>query len=195
MQIKTKHWYVNIPFCTRRCSYCDFAIAVRRDVPVTQFIDSILAELSTRSKHSDLSQVSTIYLGGGTPSKLGADGITSLLDRIRSHHGIGLTGDAELTMEANPEDLSVEDATAWRAAGVTRLSLGVQSFDPKVLTWMHRTHSPEAAGLAVAAARSAGLDDIALDLIFALPDELERAWGDAPIDVKRLGRVSVRRVV
>ncbi len=178
MPVKTKHLYVHIPFCTRRCSYCDFAIAVRREVPVKHFIDSVLAELSTRSRQSDLSQVSTIYLGGGTPSKLGADGITSLLDRIRSHPDIGLTGDAELTMEANPEDLSVEDATSWRAAGVTRLSLGVQSFDPKVLGWMHRTHSPEAAGLAVAAARSAGIDDISVDLIFALPEELERSWSD-----------------
>ena len=170
--------YVHIPFCTRRCSYCDFAIAVRREVPVTHFIDSILNELTTRSKLSDLSQISTIYLGGGTPSKLGADGITSLLDRIRSHPGIGLTADAEVTMEANPEDLNREVATSWRAAGITRLSLGVQSFDPKVLTWMHRTHSPEAAGLAVDAARSAGIDDISVDLIFALPGELERSWSN-----------------
>ncbi len=81
-------------------------------------------------------------------------------------------------MEANPEDLNLEAATSWRAAGITRLSLGVQSFDPKVLTWMHRTHSPEAAGLAVAAARSAGIDDISVDLIFALPGELERSWSN-----------------
>ena len=178
MPIKTKHLYVHIPFCTRRCSYCDFAIAVRREVPVAHFIDCVLAELTARAKHSDLSQVSTIYLGGGTPSKLGADGITSLLDRIRSHPGIGLMEGAELTMEANPEDLNREVATSWRAAGITRLSLGVQSFDPKVLTWMHRTHSPEAAGLAVAAARAAGIDDISVDLIFALPGELERSWSN-----------------
>ena len=81
-------------------------------------------------------------------------------------------------MEANPEDLNRDVATSWRAAGITRLSLGVQSFDPKVLGWMHRTHSPEAAGLAVAAARSAGIDDISVDLIFALPTELERSWSN-----------------
>ena len=81
-------------------------------------------------------------------------------------------------MEANPEDLNRDVATSWRAAGITRLSLGVQSFDPKVLAWMHRTHAPEAAGLAVDAARSAGIDDISVDLIFALPSELERSWSN-----------------
>ena len=121
----------------------------------------------------------TIYLGGGTPSLLGVDGISRLLDLLRSR--IALAPDAEVTLEANPDDVDTEAVRAWRAAGITRLSLGAQSFQDAALRWMHRTHSVEQIGDAVAASRAGGIPDLSLDLIFALPVALGRSWS-ADID-------------
>ncbi len=173
------HVYVHVPFCGRRCSYCDFAIAVRKDVPVRAFNDAIMAELVTRSISVQPS-IKTVYLGGGTPSKLGGAGVDGLLAGLRERllgpdlstfpHG------TEVTIEANPEDVNPEAARAWVAAGVNRVSLGAQTFDESVLTWMHRTHGPAAVSDAVHILRDAGLDNISLDLIFALPANQSRDW-------------------
>jgi oxygen-independent coproporphyrinogen-3 oxidase len=170
------HLYVHVPFCARRCSYCDFAIAVRRTVPVAEFIDGVAAELKARFAGAEIEPLKTVYLGGGTPSKLGVDGVGQLLDRIRSTPGIALAAGAEVTMEANPEDVTPEAATKWRDAGINRLSMGVQSFHAVTLAWMHRTHDVEAAARAVVGARTAGINNISIDLIFALPSELGRSW-------------------
>lgn len=176
------HLYIHVPFCGRRCSYCDFAIAVRKDVPVARYIDAIMAEVVTRGVRLNPGSVRSIYLGGGTPSKLGAAGIQQLFARLGDQLGVGsISGlmwkSVEVTIEANPEDVTAESARAWRDAGVNRVSLGVQSFDPRVLDWMHRGHGPEAAAAAVRHLRAAGILDISLDLIFAVPDALGRDWG------------------
>jgi len=178
-----RHLYVHVPFCARRCSYCDFAIAVRRTIPVEEYVSAVMAELRTRLQTAKLGALSTIYLGGGTPSKLGSDGIARLLDAIRSLDGIDVDSDAEVTIEANPEDVTREGATAWRLAGVNRLSLGTQTFDARALAWMHRTHDAGAAGRAFEGAREGGFTDISMDLIFALPDSLDRSW---PNDLSRV---------
>jgi oxygen-independent coproporphyrinogen-3 oxidase len=163
------HLYVHVPFCARRCSYCDFAIAVRRVVPAERFVDAVLAEYGWRREREvwEPPAWSTVYLGGGTPSRLPPDALRRLLDAFAR------APDAEVTLEANPDDVSSETASAWSAAGVTRVSLGAQSFDDAVLNWMHRTHDSSATGVAVARLRDAGITDVSLDLIFALPDELE----------------------
>jgi oxygen-independent coproporphyrinogen-3 oxidase len=168
-----RHVYVHVPFCARRCSYCDFAIAVRRTVPVDDFVEAIDRELSLRTDITP-GVVETIYLGGGTPSRLGADGVRRVLDVVRARFS-PLDG-AEVTIEANPDDVTPDDATAWRRAGVNRISLGVQSFDDRVLQWMHRTHDAAQAVHAATVLRDAGFDDWSLDLIFALPPEVERSW-------------------
>lgn len=172
----TKHLYVHVPFCARRCSYCDFAIAVRRVIPVAEYVDAITKELATRFGGAEIGPLSTVYLGGGTPTKLGPDGVSRLLDAIRGTPGLTIQPGAELTLEANPEDVSRESAVEWARAGVNRLSMGVQSFHAVTLAWMHRTHDVEAADRAMAAARTAGIDNISMDLIFALPEDLERSW-------------------
>lgn len=166
------HLYVHVPFCRRRCSYCDFSIAVRKLVPSTDYLLALEAELEFRAP--ERSQLQTIYLGGGTPSLLGGDGIHRLLDAVRARFDVE-TG-AEVTLEANPDDLTLDVAKAWRAAGVNRISIGAQTFDPKSLEWMHRTHSADQTSRAVDAAHTAGLDDLSLDLIFALPSDLQRDW-------------------
>lgn len=169
-----KHLYVHVPFCGRRCTYCDFSIAVRTRVPVAEFVSGVEKELAIRFADTGDWELETLYLGGGTPSRLGAAGVARLLDAIRAH--ARLRPGAEVTLEANPEDITVAAARAWREAGVTRLSIGAQSFDDDVLRWMHRTHDAVAIARAVDAARSQGIDNYSLDLIFALPEVLHRDW-------------------
>ena len=168
------HLYVHVPFCARRCAYCDFSIAVRREVPWRAFADAVVAE--GRMRDVSLTEpLHTVYLGGGTPSQLSPDGVAALLDGLRTLAPWATS--AEVTLEANPEDVTPAAVTAWMAAGVTRLSLGVQSFQDPVLRWMHRVHDAETAPRAVRSAQDAGLTSISLDLIFAVPDAVPRDWG------------------
>ena len=123
-------------------------------------------------------EVDTIYFGGGTPSLLPPEAISHLLvELLRSADaGPAARGGQEVTLEANPEDVTPDHAKAWRASGINRVSLGAQSFDDNVLKWMHRSHDAARIGGAVHALRGAGIENISLDLIFALPDELQRDW-------------------
>jgi oxygen-independent coproporphyrinogen III oxidase len=165
------HLYVHVPFCARRCSYCDFSIAVRNSVPVASYVEAIDLEMDRHDTHDwDLE---TIYLGGGTPSRLGV-GVVALLETIRKHASASAV--VETTVEANPDDVTPENAAAWAGAGVNRVSLGAQSFDPAVLEWMHRTHSVPQVAVAFETLRAAGITNISLDLIFALPESLGRDW-------------------
>jgi oxygen-independent coproporphyrinogen-3 oxidase len=171
------HLYVHVPFCQRRCSYCDFSIAVRKRIPVREYLDAVLHEAAAL----EAVDVETIYFGGGTPSLLPPEAIATLLDELtlqrRTPH-VGSTPHAarEVTLEANPEDVTPDRTRAWRAAGINRISLGAQSFDDRVLHWMHRSHDAARIGAAVHALRGAGIDNISLDLIFGLPEELKRNW-------------------
>jgi len=195
------HLYVHVPFCVRRCSYCDFSIAVRKRIPAGEYVDAVLWELEMvraadpgavpRGTPDDA--LDTLYLGGGTPSLLPPDALATLVTSLRDAFGAtssrdassvtsfrscatSLRDDVEVTLEANPEDVEPEHARAWRRAGVNRVSLGAQSFDDRVLTWMHRSHDAARIGAAVRTLRGAGIDNISLDLIFALPAELKRDW-------------------
>lgn len=169
-----RHVYVHVPFCARRCSYCDFAIAVRRVVPVDAYAQALTRELKLRFGEGGEWTADTLYFGGGTPSRLGGDGVARLLDGIRQR--IELSVDAEVTIEANPEDIDSESIRQWREAGVNRLSIGAQSFHDNVLVWMHRTHDAAAITRAVETARAGGIENLSLDLIFALPEAIERSW-------------------
>lgn len=160
--------------------YCDFAIAVRRTVPVDEYVAGIASELGLRFPPGQQGETRTLYFGGGTPSRLGGEGMARLLETVRGH--ISLAADAEVTIEANPEDVSEGSVRAWRDAGINRLSLGGQSFDDDVLSWMHRTHDASAITRAVDVARGQGIDNISLDLIFAVP---QRAGGSWERDVAR----------
>ena len=182
------HLYFHVPFCRRRCSYCDFSIAVRKHIPAREYVDAVRAELAALQVSSgwvDPGAVprgsrETIYFGGGTPSLLPPEAIAALLQEAVSG---GLTpgprpgaNELEVTLEANPEDVTPDTASAWRLAGINRISLGAQSFDDRVLRWMHRVHDAARIGAAMETLRAAGFDNVSLDLIFALPAELERDW-------------------
>jgi len=164
---------VHVPFCARRCSYCDFAIAVRSRVPSDEYVQAIVRELELRSLGSD-APVDTIYLGGGTPSRLGPDGVARVIGAVSRR--FPAAPDAEITIEANPDDVTADAIAAWRRAGVNRVSLGVQSFDDTALGWMHRTHDAARAAEAARALADGGIDNWSLDLIFALPLALGRDW-------------------
>jgi oxygen-independent coproporphyrinogen-3 oxidase len=172
--VPSRHVYIHVPFCARRCAYCDFSIAVRRDVPVAQYLAALERELDLRYGVPADWTLDTLYFGGGTPSRLGGSGIGDAIAAIRSR--ASLAPGAEVTIEANPEDVTDESVAAWRAAGVNRLSIGAQSFDDAVLRWMHRVHDAAAIARAVEIARRGGIQDLSLDLIFALPNGVPRDW-------------------
>jgi oxygen-independent coproporphyrinogen-3 oxidase len=174
--VPARHLYVHVPFCARRCSYCDFSIAVRRDVPVVDFVDGARRELAMRARDRERLELDTVYLGGGTPSRLGGPGVASLLDALREH--AAWDDAAEVTLEANPDDVTSANAREWRAAGINRVSLGAQSFSPPALEWMHRTHDADQIGIAVSHLREAGIAQLSLDLIFALPENVPRDWSE-----------------
>ena len=171
--VRAEHLYVHVPFCARRCVYCDFSIAVRSRVPVGDYLESLAAEWDVRHADSEL-DLETLYLGGGTPSKLGGEGIARLMDLLGGR--VRIKPDAEITLEANPEDVTTDAARGWHAAGINRVSLGVQSFDDAVLSWMHRTHDTRRALDAIEVLRDVGLSNISIDLIFATPPHVHRDW-------------------
>src|SRR5881296_7710 len=180
-----RHLYVHVPFCVRRCSYCDFSIAVRKRIPAQEYVEAVLQEVTLRGLtdpgpepgETEAHGLETLYLGGGTPSLLPPDALATLVTSLRDAFGATSSRDAvEVTVEANPEDVEPEHARAWRSAGVNRVSLGAQSFDDHVLAWMHRSHDAARIGGAVRTLRDAGFDNLSLDLIFALPAELQRDW-------------------
>jgi len=180
-----RHLYLHVPFCVRRCSYCDFSIAVRKRIPAQEYVEAVLQEVTLRGLtdpgpepgETEAHGLETLYLGGGTPSLLPPDALATLVTSLRDAFGATSSRDAvEVTVEANPEDVEPEHARAWRRAGVNRVSLGAQSFDDHVLAWMHRSHDAARIGGAVRTLRDAGFDNLSLDLIFALPAELQRDW-------------------
>jgi oxygen-independent coproporphyrinogen III oxidase len=168
------HLYIHVPFCARRCSYCDFSIAVRSATPVDEYVKALGTELDGLQPDLEGATLDTVYLGGGTPSRLGGLGIAGVLATVRDRARI--SGAPEITIEANPDDVNDMAVAHWVAAGVNRVSLGSQSFDDAALKWMHRTHDASQIGRAVKTLRRGGIDNISLDLIFALPAHLGRSW-------------------
>jgi oxygen-independent coproporphyrinogen-3 oxidase len=169
-----RHLYIHVPFCARRCSYCDFSIAVRSTTPVEEYVTGLRKELDSLRPDLEGATLDTVYLGGGTPSRLGGLGVADVLTTVRDR--VTISGAPEITIEANPDDVNDMAVAHWIAAGVNRVSLGSQSFDDGALKWMHRTHEASQIGRAVQTLRRGGIDNISLDLIFALPAHLGRSW-------------------
>lgn len=170
--------YVHVPFCAVRCGYCDFNTYAPGDlgsaVDPTRYADSVLTELDlARRVLPSAASVSSVFIGGGTPTVLPATHLSGILAGIRDR--FGLEPDAEVTVEANPDTVSPDVAATLAGGGVTRLSLGMQSAVPHVLATLDRTHDPANVARAVAAARAAGLR-VSLDLIYGTPGEHARDW-------------------
>jgi oxygen-independent coproporphyrinogen-3 oxidase len=171
--------YLHIPFCHAKCHYCDFNSYAGLLGLRESYVDALLAEIAFAGRRSRLPdgtprRCRTIFFGGGTPSLLTSAQVRALLDAARAH--FTLDADAEITLEANPGTLEYGHLDELRAAGVNRLSMGAQSFDPALLKWMGRIHTPREIETAFAAARTAGFDSVNLDFIYALPGQSLETW-------------------
>ncbi len=171
--------YVHAPFCFRRCGYCDYAVTVAQTGDVAAWLAGLAGEVTALEDEGLFvldSVLDTLYVGGGTPSLLGPEamaGLGELLGYDRLEHA-----ELEWTAEANPESCTPEVAQAWREAGVNRISLGLQTFHEPALAWMGRLHRPAGGVAAVENVRRAGFENYSVDLIFGLPERLDRPWSD-----------------
>ncbi|EKO3933433.1 radical SAM family heme chaperone HemW [Vibrio fluvialis] len=174
--------YVHIPWCVQKCPYCDFnSHALKADIPEAEYIDALLEDLDTDIERyqlaGDLRLLHSIFIGGGTPSLISADGIGRLLRGIEAR--IAFKPDIEITMEANPGTIEAERFAGYRHVGVTRISIGVQSFEPEKLTRLGRIHGRDEAVNAAKLAHQIGLNSFNLDLMHGLPDQtLDQALAD-----------------
>ncbi len=162
--------YLHIPFCHRVCPYCSFYKHTPGGTPIGAFIDALAAEARNRIQEP----VRTIYLGGGTPSMLSPRHLERLFAAL--HETADFTKLDEVTLEANPATFDVEKARLFRALGVTRVSLGIQSFAPHVLETLGREHTAEQASESVAVLREAGMPQVNIDLMFSIPGQSEADW-------------------
>ena len=168
--------YLHIPFCRQRCSYCSFNTGPYRPTAMDRFLSALLSEIDLVGEAAWAGDVTigTVFFGGGTPSLLEPIELETILDRLRKR--FALDPGAEVTVECNPESLTRAKAEGYRLAGVNRLSLGVQSLDDDLLVRLGRLHSPDDARRAFDAARSAGVDNVSLDLMYGLPGQDVARW-------------------
>jgi len=166
--------YVHIPFCSRVCPYCDFAVVAGQDGLAGRYADALCAEIELSPTWRPLGSV---YFGGGTPSHVAPELLGRVLRAIEARHG--LAPGAEVSLEANPEDFTVDRAVVLRRSGFNRVSFGAQSFDPAVLRALGRRHRPEEIEGSVEAAREAGFENLSLDLIYGTPGETAGSWEES----------------
>jgi oxygen-independent coproporphyrinogen-3 oxidase len=169
---------VHVPFCTKRCGYCSFNTAPDSPGAVARFLPALLGEMDlvARAPWASAVGLRSVFLGGGTPSLLPAEAMAEILDRLRARFGI--EAGAEITVECNPESVSLERLAGYRRAGVTRISLGVQSLDDRILPTLDRLHTAAQAREAFDAARTAGFEDVSVDLIYGLPALDLATWAE-----------------
>ncbi|MGH2427658.1 MAG: radical SAM family heme chaperone HemW [Candidatus Limnocylindria bacterium] len=171
-ELQPHHLYLHIPFCRLVCAYCDFVTVGGRRDDVPRYVDALLAELRLRPASGELR---TIYFGGGTPSLLAADDVRRLIGAAMDRWS-GRTAVEEITLEANPSGRERPDWGELRAAGVTRISLGVQSLRDEQLAALARGHTATEVRDAYAAARAAGFTDVSIDLIYGIPGQSPADW-------------------
>ncbi|WP_153733227.1 radical SAM family heme chaperone HemW [Sporosarcina obsidiansis] len=167
--------YIHIPFCQQICHYCDFNKVFLKNQPVDQYIESIGLEfqLMKEAGHS-FEQVETVFLGGGTPTALSVPQLDRLLTIVEQY--IDIPALREFTTEANPDDLSEAQLCILKEKGVTRLSIGVQSFNERLLNQIGRTHSVDDVECVISTARNIGFENISLDLMYGLPTQTVTEW-------------------
>jgi len=168
--LRPRALYLHVPFCERLCPYCDFAVHLGGAGLHPRYVDAMALELDTLAETGADpagAPLTTVFIGGGTPSLLAPELLERLLERVRA--GFGIAPGAEVTIEANPSGITSEAAVRWLAAGVTRVSLGVQSLDDDVLRQLGRSHDAATAVAAVERLRQAGVRHLSCDLIYAVP--------------------------
>jgi oxygen-independent coproporphyrinogen-3 oxidase len=166
--------YIHIPFCKQKCTYCDFHFSTTFEVYRTEMIATICQEIDLRAHELNKESIKSIYFGGGTPSLLTEQELKDILTQIKRLFNI--EENAEITLEANPDDIYHQQLKIWKDAGINRLSIGIQSFRADDLSWMNRAHSVEEAENAVRLAQEAGFQNITVDLIYGLPNLSMEEW-------------------
>lgn len=165
--------YIHIPFCKTRCIYCDFYSTTRSELK-SRYIHALCKELRMRKEYLRGEPVETIYFGGGTPSQLAEEDFREVFKTIQEYYGMEHC--QEITLEANPDDLTEEYVTMLRQLPFNRISMGIQTFDDSTLKLLNRRHNAAQAVNAVHHCRRAGFNNISIDLIYGLPGETDKRW-------------------
>jgi oxygen-independent coproporphyrinogen III oxidase len=165
--------YLHIPFCKKACHYCDFHFTTSLKYK-DDLLEAMLLELGLQKNYLRKEHIETIYFGGGTPSLVGAASIQKLIDQISKLHAV--SSEAEITLEANPDDLDAATLQALKHTGINRFSIGVQSFFEEDLIWMNRAHNASEADSSIKRAQDAGFENITVDLIYGFPLLSDEKW-------------------
>lgn len=165
--------YIHIPYCHKACNYCNFHFSTSMK-DIDKMIESICLELKEKKDYLPGQIVETIYFGGGTPSLLNKEQLASIFQAIQANYFLSET--PEVTLEANPEDITPSALASWKGFGINRLSIGIQSFQNHYLKWMNRNHTSEDSLKSVALAQEYGFDNISIDLIYGLPNLNAEQW-------------------
>jgi len=163
--------YVHIPWCVRKCPYCDFNSHTTQEIPEQQYVNALARDLASELPLVGGRKLQSIFFGGGTPSLFSADAIATIIDNAR--RTIGFVDDIEITLEANPGAVEQQKFAGFYQAGVNRISIGIQSFDPAQLKTLGRIHDRAQALTAIDAVRKAGFDNFNIDLMHGLPDQTQ----------------------
>ena len=174
--METISLYIHIPLCFKKCAYCDFASFAGRMAHRDRYVQAVCRELRAQAAFFGRRHVQTIFFGGGTPTLLSGEQIQAIMQTVRDCFDV--LPDAEISMEGNPGTLTMENLRAYRAAGVNRLSLGVQSMDDGLLAAIGRIHTAAEAEKAVRVARESGFGNLNLDLMYGLPGQTTQQWKD-----------------
>ena len=164
--------YIHIPFCKKACHYCNFHFSVSQNL-LPQMIAAICHEAELRNDYVD-EDIATIYFGGGTPSLCTMNDVRCMIEKMYSVFTVN--DDAEITLEANPDDITEEKLLMWKDAGINRLSIGVQSFFDDDLQWMNRAHNAAQAYKSIELAMQFGFENISIDLIYGTPSLTDERW-------------------
>jgi oxygen-independent coproporphyrinogen-3 oxidase len=164
--------YIHIPFCRKACNYCNFHFSTSLN-QVNEMVSSIAKEMEMRAKEID-EEINTIYFGGGTPSLLPIGLLERLMNMARMNYNIN--DQAEITLEANPDDIDLEKAEAWKSLGINRFSIGIQSFEDENLKWMNRAHNAKQSITAIDIIKQTGFQNYSIDLIYGTPGQSMEGW-------------------
>jgi oxygen-independent coproporphyrinogen-3 oxidase len=166
--------YIHIPFCKQKCTYCDFHFSTTFEEYRQKMIESIANELVERKDYLENKGIKTIYFGGGTPSLLDQKELQLILDAV--YENFDIEEEIEISLEANPDDITDEKLEDWTAVGINRLSIGLQSFKTEDLEWMNRAHTVDEALTCVRKAQEAGISNLTVDLMYGLPNLSLAEW-------------------
>ena len=164
--------YIHIPFCKKACHYCNFHFSTSTK-QIEPLVDCLIKEIGLRKDYTN-ETIETIYFGGGTPSILSAEQIQKILLSVKDHYTV--SNDAEITLESNPDDIAAEKLQQWKAIGINRLSIGIQSFREEDLLWMNRAHNASQAYNCIKLAQEHGFNNITIDLIYGVPNLSDKQW-------------------